>query len=1093
MIELKGIGKSFASGKDGPRRDAACHALADASATFGNDEFVVLAGPSGSGKTTLLNCICGLDAIDEGQIWIDGEPTEGWTERDWDAFRAHEVGLVFRDDSLVDHLTALDNVMLALSFEHMPKARARELAVEALETVGVADCRSLYPDEMSGWQRQCTCIARAIAKDPSIVLADEPTGALDTQSGEMVIQALHAVGAGRTVIVATHNDRLAAACDGTRYEMVDGRLSLAHASGELASMDDPASADDPAGADAATARPAKSGMGIGYALSLAFSNLKKHRLRSALTILAASIGVLVIALIMAFSTGLTTYVSNVEQTSLSTAPVYISKYKLSSGESTSADVTAASTEAKESKRAEYLEDAVKNRRVALNNTLATLLSSDGNQNTGGAFLLNDVAALKKYLDGNPGNVQDAAASIEYTYDAVIYSTANDDIEEVYPGGLFGSLGSGSSGSKSGVTSNASFRSILNDFRPLPENSSVYQDDESLVEGHWPENSGECVLVLNSDGTMDDTLAYTLGFKNFAAEIEPLIEKYQNGEKVEYPGIYDSYSYTDVVGITFKVINPSEAFEKTSDGLWTDKSYDDDYMRGVVQNGRDLKVVGVVKPAEGSKANAVLACGIYYHPSLNTETIEAAKNSQVVQDQMASPDTDVLTGKSFAWLKKASTITERFDFSNIVNIDADMLASCVTLHPEVLDFSDEDFDDEKDEIVDEVSISDEEMAQILVELLSAPEFQEFLEDLAANPSFDADAESVLAQSGAAYLEYYAGELAEGRVPQDADEFFGETGEGYEWTLLAQTVLPESLGDDIGAFVAKYATKVANFIVETVESEIGNLVTDIQDELIAELEALDASFFDEDAEDDGPGLIEFDEELFANAIQINITEEDVSELGHFIVGNTSHTYTSNLADFGYADLDAPITCTIYPKSLSDKQTITNVLEQYNDQCRADDDEGRVVFYMDTTGTLVSIVLSAISAIGTLLLVFVSTSVLAVLVLIAIICGISTLQRKREIGILRALGASRRDVAMVFDLSTTLTGFLAGVVGCVVAGIVCAVANSAAAGAGFEYDIALLTPQIVVGVIAAYAVASALAGLIPSIVASRKDPAKCMRQGL
>ena len=1072
MLELREVSKNFVSKKGG----VSYPVLQQVSARFERSQFVAIVGPSGSGKSSLLNVISGLDRSFTGEVLVEGVPVQGYSERNRDALRAQRIGILRSNGNLIDRYNVLDNVISGLAAVRVSGAKAKTRAMDALAQVGMVEFAKARLFELTPCQLQLVALARSIAKNPSVILADEPTGSMDSASGQSFMEVLKSVGQGRLVILATHNSQLAQKYATSLYSMLDGQLtpvSLLQA------------APDHFMAPAELALQRKR-VSLSRSFSYVFHGFKKHKFRTALTVASSSLGVLAIALVLAFSTGLTNYVNFIEDSMLSSTPVYISQYKGNSQTAT-ADTSSEDT-AKETARSEYLQNAVSNRRVALNNTIATLLSSNGTQSSDeeSATLLNDVASLKAYLDTNPENINAAAASIEYTYNTspVIYSTANGAITEVSPGSMFGSVGS-SSGSKKTISSASVFSNLL-DFKSLPESTSAYQDAASLVEGHWPTNSGECVLVLNSDGTMDDTLAYTLGLKNFSEEIAPLLEKYKNGEPVEYPGIYDSYAYSDIVGITYKVINPAEVYKKNGDGVWEDLSSDTETLSTVVNNGKDLTIVGVVKPAAGSKTSVSLNEGIYYYPSLNYECMEAAAASQIVQEQLDNPEVDVFTGKTFAWLKQASTITERFDFSSIININADMLASCVELHPEVLDFGDEEgLEETKAEVAEEVALTDEQVAQILLQLLQDPEFQQFIEDLSSSPNFDADVQAALAQAGAAYTEYCAEEIMEGYEPETAEVYFSEKGEGYAWTLITQSVLPESMQEDVAAFTAKYATRISNYILQVMESEIGNLLTDLQNSLIEELNNAD-EYMSNEEEYDGPSLIEFDEEKFANAIKINITEDDLNQIGHYLMGNTSHTYASNLSTLGYASKDEPITCSIYPNSLADKDKITSILDNYNAQNRANDHENKVVAYSDVMGTLVDVVLAAISAIGGILVVFVSVSLVWVFLMMAIICGVSTLQQARELGILRALGACRGDIRRLVNSEATVIGLLSGLIGCGIAAIVCTAFNESIRQT-VNFSIAQLTPAIVIGLIVASTFIAVIAGLIPALWASKKDPLK------
>ncbi len=1102
LLQLKDVCKTYYT--KGNRRN--CTAITGVNATFEKGERVAILGSSGSGKTTLLQTIAGTTKPECGDVLFAGKALSTFSDARRCAYRAHNVSVIEAHAKLIEHANVFNNVFFACAFNKTSPDKARKQAKAALELVGMQAHANEFPEHLTRAQTQLVAIARAVVKNPVVVLADDITATLDGVSAKEVLSALKKATKDKLLIFATQNENFASECASTIYKMADGKLECSSNANETQS---PASALGSASnakeqkAAKAPRVPLASSMRFAFVRKLSFSNFKKHKFRTLFAVLSASIGVIAIAFVLAVSNGLTNYVNYAQETSLSSSPITISKYKTQSSsnttqakEGTSSDDNASTTSDSETatKRSQYLNDAINNRRIALNNTLASLMSKNAEQKSEeSAQLLNDVASLKAYLNENPDGVLDSCASVEYTYNTtpVIYSTANNTCKEVYPGSMFGSVGTGSSGtqgSRTSVTSASTLSSMFSDFRPLPENPSTYEDSASLVEGKWPENSSECVLVINSDGTMDDTLAYTLGFKDFKAELQPLLEKYNNGEKVDWPGIYDSYAYADVLGIAFKTISPAEVYQKQADGTWSDMSSEENYLQNVVNAGRDLKIVGVVKPTSDSKANAILSEGIYYHSTLDKENIERSQTAQIVQEQIANPNVDVTTGKTFDYLKNASTILERFDFSNIVNVDTDAMAAAVTVHPEVFDFLDADFaEEEKEEIKtaveEEVTLTDEQKEQLVLELLNDPDFQTFLKDMAKSPNFDASVEEVLAGAGAAYAEYCAWALLNDETPQEPNVYFAENGAGYEWTVYAQLLLPESLSEDVSKFVAKYATQVSNYIVATVESEVNNLIVDIQNQVEAELQNVDAWFNAEDNADAGPALIEFDEDKFFNAIQINITQDDIDQMGYYIAGATSHTYAGNLSDFGYADINKPATCTIYPNSFADKEKITQALEKYNTSMRNAGDENKVIAYSDTIGSFVKIALSAIEIISSIIIAFVCVSAISVVIMISVICGISTLQRAREVGILRALGASKRDVFKVFNTENALMGFLAGAFGFAVVGGLCYAINKALRGAGVNFDVAQLTPEMVVAGIAIATVVTSLAGILPAFFASRK----------
>ncbi len=1058
MIKFVNVSKSYKT-KDGKNSTKVFEGV---NASFGKTGLVGIYGKDGEGKTTLLSLISGFERADSGEIIIDGLSTKNFNDRQFDSVRANKISFISKDVGIIEHINVLKNVSVSLSFSKNSQKEIERESIEALKLVDMDKYAKEYPDNLTNEQKLRVCIARAIAKNPKIILVDEPCSSVKESHSKQILELLKKASLKSLVIVCTHDKDIYNSCS-VKYSLKGGVLNNEDSSINNFSE------------ETTNTKYEKTRFKFLQACVINLANMWKHKVRTIITVLASSFGVIGVCVVLALSTGLSEYVKHVENTTLSSTPVTVPKYKWFSTQTVQAgQATANEVQERQSKRSVYLSESIENRRVALNNTLATLLSSNGNQNTGGNSLLNDVPSLKAYLDTNPEDIESCAASIEYTYDTspLIYSTAFNNIEEVYPGGLFSAIGTGSSsrkGNRASVSSStSSFLDYLSDFKVFPENNESYQDDASLVEGKWPEASNECVLVLNTDGTLDDTIAYTLGLKNFKSEISPLIEKYKNGEKVDYPGIYDSYSYTDIVGTTFKVINPSDVFTKNAEGTWDDNSLDEAFMKNLIYNrASELKVVGVIKPADGSKASYVLSEGIYYLPRLNFEIMENAQNSQIVQEQLSNPDIDVLSGKSFSWLKSASNITERLDFANIININADMLASCVTLHPEALGL-----DEKQQKVQKEIKMTDEQIAKIMINLFNDPDFQQFIKDLSSSPKFDAAVEESIAKAGTAYAEYCAEEIAEGEIPQEAEIWFSEHGDGYTWTVLIQNSLPDSMKEDVVNFVSKYATRISNFLVQTIETEIKNLISDLEKEIASEEES------------NGPSLVEFDEAKFAKALKINITENDIQQLGYYLVGATSHTYQSNLRDFGYAKTDAPVSCSIYPKTFSDKEKITKVLETYNNNKRIEDKESEAVRFSDSVGSAVKIIESGISVLSGLFIAIVISMVFSVVLLIGVICLISTFQRSKEVGILRALGACKIDIFLLFNIDTFLIGFISGVFGVLVAAVISAGINGATIHSSIAFNLAHMTPQIVIGGIIVSSIVAIIAGIIPSILAAKRS---------
>lgn len=713
MLQIRQLCKEYRTG------DLVQKALDHVDLNLRNSEFVAILGPSGSGKTTLLNIIGGLDRYDSGDLIINGISTKEYKDRDWDSYRNHTIGFVFQSYNLIPHQTVLSNVELALTISGIGKGERRRRAVKALEQVGLGNQLHKKPNQMSGGQMQRVAIARALVNDPDILLADEPTGALDSDTSVQVMDLLQEVAKERLVVMVTHNPDLARQYATRIVNLRDGKIR---------SDTHPFEMEETSPKKPEYQNMGKSSMSFLTALALSFHNLRTKKARTLLTAFAGSIGIIGISLILALSTGVNDYIKNVERDTLSQYPLQI--------QSTGFDMT--SMLAVDGNNRQEHDSGQINVIQMVTNMFSKMDS-------------NDLESLKKYLDEGNSGMDQYVAAIEYTYDAVpqIYLEEENRVRQVNPDNSFAALGFGSSASSSSMISSMMGTDV---FYELPENASLYQGQYDVKAGHWPENDHECVLVLTSGGGISDFMLYTLGLRD-SMELEEMIQQFIDEVNVEAPENIGSYSYEDILDITFKLVHSKDYYQYDSTyQVWRDKSDDADYMEQLVKNGEELKIVGIVQPAEDANGT-LLQTGIAYPASLTSHIAKVAADSEIVKKQLSNRDTNVFTNEPFGEsgnqsdfdLKSLFTIdekalqdafaidsdqltqefTEAFDFSKIIGTNGDTLdlsgmldLQSITLDlPQTSDLNMEDLLKEMD-----LNVSAKEMERMVSELLAG--YQEY---------------------------------------------------------------------------------------------------------------------------------------------------------------------------------------------------------------------------------------------------------------------------------------------------------------------------------------------------------------------------------
>ena len=1080
MLELKGICKRYVT------QSFTQVALDNVSLAFRDNEFVAILGPSGSGKTTMLNVIGGLDHFDSGDLLIDGISTKDFRDRDWDAYRNNRIGFVFQSYNLIPHQTILENVELALTLTGVGHAERRQRARKALEVVGLGEHVNKRPSQLSGGQMQRVAIARALINDPEIVLADEPTGALDSTTSVQVMDLLKEVARDRLVIMVTHNPELA-------YQYATRIVNLAD--GKITDDSDPF---DVAEATRREAKPTrKTSMSFVTALGLSARNLMTKKGRTAMTAFAGSIGIIGIAAILALSNGVNDYIKKVEEDTLSSYPLTISKqdYDLSSmmgGHGTTEDgdgVSGASDSEDDSVKKSDKIPVV----TAVKDMFASVKS-------------NDMTSFKAWLDGGGDGIDKEVNAIQYSYGVtpVVYRAGKGDEKPVrlVPNAMTEAMSGGAS-SAATVSMDSMGTTVFNE---MIDDQSLLDSQYDVVAGHWPTSANEAVMVLSSRGTVGDYTLYSIGALDID-ELNDLVNSAMTADGgVETPETAADFTYDDALSTTFKVLSPADAYRKNDEtGTWSDMSGDADFMAAKVADGIDVRIVGVVRPNETANASA-LSPGIAYTHALTRQLMERAAGSQIVQEQLAHPETDVFTGKTFDELQGEAK--QGVDLGSMFSVDEAALKSAFSFDTSALsgatggmdlsgldlsgldiDLSgigkDIDFSDimakaptpDFSGVFDGLELTPEQMQQ--VGALANQLFTGFMQSdqfKALTPEDLKDA-SKLAAAFSAYLE---NDAAAQQCLAQLKALGGDA--------LAER-LQQAMTDYVQKQLAPYLQQAIDQVMKTISEQIATTVS-------SQLKAGAAGLMGQMATQMSSSFanlasaMHVDASTFARAIHFNMDAEDLSSLMMSYAKSSQLTYDNNLTTLGYADEADPISVKIFPRDFEAKERVLDHIDAYNKQVKAAGHDEQAISYTDYMGIIMGSVTDIVNTISLVLIAFVSISLVVSSIMIGIITYISVLERKKEIGILRAIGASKRNVANVFNAETFIEGLIAGVFAIVVVVLVSFPVNAWALAAEQVPNLMSLPVQDALVLIAISVVLTVVAGLLPARSASKKDPVEALR---
>ena len=1062
MLQLKKIHKQYKTG------DLVQTALDKVSLSLRDCEFVAILGPSGSGKTTLLNIIGGLDRYDSGDLIINGISTKKYTDRDWDSYRNHTIGFVFQSYNLIPHQTVLANVELALTISGVSGAERRRRATEALQKVGLGNQLHKHPTEMSGGQMQRVAIARALVNDPDILLADEPTGALDSETSIQVMELLKEVAKDRLVVMVTHNPELAHQYATRIVQLKDGVIR---------SDTDPFEPNTAQLAPPVHKSMGRSSMSPLTSLSLSFNNLLTKKARTLLTAFAGSIGIIGIALIISLSAGVNQYIDDTERSTLSEYPLQI----LSSGMDLTSMLTSGSPASASSTTAE--EGMVPVRQL-ITQMVAGITS-------------NDLKSLKTYLESDDCTIAEDATSIEYSYNVqpqIYREDADGSIRQVNPDSSLSSLGISSTSSTNSMMSSMMNTSV---FYQLPESDELYNSQYEVKAGRWPEKYNECVAVLGADGTITDYALYALGLRD-SAELDKMIQQFAQNQNVDVPTDFKTYRYSDFIGIQFKLVNAADRYLRDDDhNAWVDKSDDKDFMKNLVASSETLTVVGVVQPKEDASAS-MLSSGIAYPAALTQHVIAAAADSQMVKDQLASPAINVMNGEPFG-TEDASA----FDMSSLFRIDTDMLKSAFQFDTSKLNFDLSGAFDLDNGSVDLGSLLDPDDFQLDLDLTETPDLDmSTLTDLFANMdlSVSEDKMQELAQKVlVGYKDYVIGNgiLNLNKISfsqylkSDAFKTLmnDAMGELFDQDAL-QAQFSEAMQTAMSTLMESYSSQIS----ETLQAQLGSTMQTAMTKLMTQMSQNIQSQMQQSFSQLGSQMesaLKIDATAFQKAIQFNMSEDDLTDLMKSAMLSSTATYDSNLQTLSYADLDAPSQIKIYPQDFDHKASVVAKLDAYNDNMRSQGADDKVIQYTDVVGTLMTSVTEIINMISNMLVAFVSISLVVSSIMIGVITYISVLERRKEIGILRAIGASKRNISEVFNAETFIIGLCSGVMGVVLSEILLIPGNMLIQKISNGTNVVARLPLNAALVLIVLAtVLTILGGFIPAKGASRSDPVKALR---
>ena len=1057
MLELKNIKKNY------ELNDFKQKALDGVSLSFRECEFASILGPSGSGKTTLLNIIGGLDKYTSGDLIINNISTKLYKDRDWDAYRNYRVGFVFQSYNLISHQSILSNVELALTLSGVSAKERIRRAKEALIKVGLKEHINKKPNQLSGGQMQRVAIARALVNDPDIILADEPTGALDSETSVQIMNLLKEVSKEKLVIMVTHNPELAKEYSTRIIKLKDGKVT------------DDSNPYNPVKTKIIKQDEGnhKTSMSLFTALGLSFNNLMTKKGRTTLVSFAGSIGIIGIALILALSNGFQNYIDSIQEDTLSSYPLTIT--------SSSADMTS---------------------------LFLSMMDSDDDGEEGiikekqymtsmfGSMSVNDLKSFKKYYEKEDNSIMKDISSIKYGYSVTpnIYTIdSSKKLAKLNPSSLMSTMYSSNMS-----MSISSFSSVFNQ---MTDDIDKLNSQYDILEGKWPEKYNEMVIVLPDQYSIPDLLVYSLGLRDMD-ELTDMITKVMSGEDVKISHESYNFTYKDLMNIKLKLINQHETYKYNSKyKIYEDMTDDEEYMMNLYNESEDLKIVGIVSPKKGTTSKS-LNPGVAYKKELIYHVIDNAKNSKIVKVQLYQEDIDVFSNKRFDSNNKKSNL----NFEDMISVDEKMLKDAFSIKIDQNDIknsttnymnkissnitvdtttaktnfmnsltslitglTNDYITNSKDEKDDKAILYMDDIDFIVDSYINGANASKIFRDLEKSYVIPSDVfKNIYQKLLVGYLQMYVSIASQNGLIIDNNS---NTGVYLDYFLLNSVTEGYMGSNAIIATSEGFASKMTEASMKkNILTEVGNLTNNLVSKF--------------------SNAFNVDQNKIAKAFKFNLNEDELKRLMSSMMTKSESSYSNNLINLGYQDLDEPTMISFYFNSFDSKENFIKYLDNYNEKMKNSGEDDKEIKYTDTTGILMSSVKKVVNTVSYVLIAFVSISLVVSSIMIAIITYISVLERTKEIGILRAVGASKRDISHVFNAETFIEGLISGLFGIGITLLLCIPINiiiehlinvSGLASLPFNGAILLIILSIVLTLIA---------GIIPSRMASRRDPVEALR---
>ena len=1108
MLQIKEISKQYRT------ESLIQQALDKVSLNLRDNEFVAILGPSGSGKTTLLNIIGGLDRYDSGDLIINSISTKNYSDRDWDSYRNHTIGFVFQSYNLIPHQTILSNVELALTISGVSKADRKKRAQEALEKVGLGDHIQKRPNQLSGGQMQRVAIARALVNDPDILLADEPTGALDSTTSVQVMDLLKEVAKDRLVVMVTHNPELAEEYATRIVRLRDGKIIDDTDPFVIDSMSEPA----------VHKNMGKSSMSFLTAFGLSANNLLTKKGRTILTAFAGSIGIIGIALILSLSTGFQNYIDKIQEDTLTSYPLTITQE--------TADVTSALLSMVADSEEGSGEGVIKEQQA-----IATMFSKIGT---------NDLKSFIEHLNKNEEIVDENVSLIQYKYSIspLIYTnTEVSGLTQLNPSTMMATLGGSSS-----MDSMAAMTGSSGVFNEMLDDPSALKELYDVVVGTWPKKYDEVILVLQDPETIPDLLVYSLGLRN-SDELISMISKIMAQEKVEEIDDPLTFTQEDLMNLEFKLIDASDKYKYNAQyNIYEDMSQDEAYMKKVYDNSETLKIVGIVTPKEGS-SSMTLSPGIAYTKELTQHVIEKASESEIVKKQLENKDINVFSNKSFDDETKEAGL----NFQDMISIDTDKLASAfggnmnqediakmtqgymtkiseaidadtskaeAALKNTLIDLSKDllnKYIEENKTSIESNGIDQTNIAKIVQQVIQtlqsiSPEIQIDVETLTKTiesilQKMEENGETTLVDG--AYIqkeqiktivsEYMKSETAQAKMAELSEQYvlpkeaFTSMFEGF-LNGLFETIVSMTTNEENKSFISSTMVEpmtslyagLMDYTGATKEIAIMMNETVMQKTILTNVGEMTSELISSIA-----SAMNVDPAAIASAFQFNLNEEELMRL--LTTMNSSgveKNANTNLISLGYQKIDEPASISFYFNDFESKERFIEFLDTYNEDMEKEDDE-KVIKYTDLTGFLMSSVKTIVDSVSYVLIAFVSISLVVSSIMIGIITYISVLERTKEIGVLRAIGASKKNISSIFNAETFIIGLFSGLLGIGVTLALIPIINYVIHSVTGNTAINAALP-VVGGIVLVIlsVILTLIGGLIPSKQAATKDPVTALR---